>query len=64
MPLTNGSGPCYLRHWPYYFRWMIEGSGSGSGPLSNGSRSGSRMPQNVRIRIRNTEFLGYKVKAV
>jgi hypothetical protein len=34
----------------YYFCLMIEGSGSG--PLTNGS--GSRRPENIRIRIRNT----------
>jgi hypothetical protein len=36
----------------YYFRLMIEGSGSI--PLTNGSGSRSRMPKNMWIRIRNT----------
>ncbi len=102
MPLTNGSGSWYFRHWPsrcqqkthfltqffllitfwryiyiifskiksrkesqnsrnqgfsYYFCMMIEGSGSGSIPLTNGSGSGR--PKNmwirwIRIRICNT----------
>ena len=42
----------------FYFCLVIEGSGSESGsiPLTNGSRSGSRRPKNtwIRIRIRNT----------
>ncbi len=43
----------------YYFCIMIEGSRSGSIPLTNGSGSGSRRPKNmwirwIRIRIRNT----------
>jgi hypothetical protein len=33
----------------YYFCLMIEGSGSGSVPLTNGC--GSRRPKNIRIRI-------------
>ncbi len=32
----------------------VEGSGSRSIPLTNGSGSGSRRPKNIRIRIRNT----------
>jgi hypothetical protein len=36
----------------YYFCMMIEGSGSGSIPLTNGSKSGSRRPKNIWIRIR------------
>ncbi len=35
---------------------MIEGSGSGSIPLTNGSGSGSMRPKNMWIRIRNTAF--------
>jgi hypothetical protein len=40
---------------------MIEGSGSGTMPLTNGSESGSMRPKNmwirwIRIRIRNTEY--------
>jgi hypothetical protein len=38
----------------YYFRLMIEKSGSV--PLTNGS--GSRRPKNIRIRIHNTGFFG------
>jgi hypothetical protein len=38
----------------YYFCMMIEGSGSGSIPLTSGS--GSRRPKNIRIRIWNTGF--------
>ncbi len=77
MPLTNGSGSCYFRHWSsrcqqkiVFFKFsclllfegtftsffkdkkskkslslMIEGSGSGSTPLTNGS--GSRRPKNT-----------------
>jgi hypothetical protein len=37
---------------PSYFCLMIEGSGAGPVPLTNGS--GSRRPKNIRIRIRNT----------
>jgi hypothetical protein len=33
-------------------RRMIEGSGSGSTPLTNGSRSGSVRPKNMWIRVR------------
>ncbi len=42
----------------YYFCLVIEGSGSGSIPLTNGSRSGSRWPKNIwiRIQIRNTYY--------
>ncbi len=53
----------------YYFCLMIEGPGSGSKPLTNGSGSGSRRQKNIRIlriririwiriwiRIRNTDF--------
>ncbi len=36
----------------YYFFLTIEGSRSGSVPLTN--RSGSRRPKHIRIRIRNT----------
>jgi hypothetical protein len=46
----------------YYFCLMIEGSGSI--PLTNGSRSGSRRPKNIRIRrirIRNTGKPQYPV---
>ncbi len=44
----------------YYFCLVIEGSGSGSTPLSNGSASGLRRPKNmwirwIRVRIRNTD---------
>ena len=38
----------------FYFCLMIEGSGVGSVPLTNGSGSGR--PNNIRIRIRNTEI--------
>jgi len=39
---------------------MIEGSGSGSIPLTNGSGSGSRRPKNMRIRwITATLLPGY-----
>ncbi len=41
---------------PYYFCLMMEGSGSGSIPLTNGSGSGSRRPKNMWIRIRNTDL--------
>jgi hypothetical protein len=38
----------------YYFCMMIEGSGSGSIPLTSGPGSGSRRPKNMWIRwIRN-----------
>jgi hypothetical protein len=47
----------------YYFCLMIEGSGSGSIPLTNGSRSGPGRPKymrirwiRIRIRIRNTPY--------
>jgi hypothetical protein len=33
----------------YYFCLMLEGSGAGSIPLTNGSGSGSMMPKNVRV---------------
>ncbi len=46
---------------------MIEGSGSGSIPLTNGSGSGFRRPKNmwirwirIRIRIRNTDLQEFK----
>ncbi len=104
MPLTNGSGSCYYRHWPsrcqqkkkkknfntifpayyflkvhlhhfstiksqkdsqnsrnqgfsYYFCMMIEGSGSGSIPLTSGSGSGR--PKNMWIRIRNAGIYSF-----
>ncbi len=51
----------YLDHriqgFPYYFCLMIEGSGSGSVPLTNGSGSEFKRPKNIRIlriRILNT----------
>jgi hypothetical protein len=53
MPLTNGSGSCYFRHWRF-FCLVIEGprsgseAGSGSIPLTDGS--GSRRPKNMWIR--------------
>ncbi len=46
----------------YYFCLMIEGSGSGSVALTNGS--GSRRPKNIwirRIRIRNTAWKSWIV---
>jgi hypothetical protein len=38
----------------YYFCLMIEGSGSGSMPLTDGSGYGSGRPKNIWIQIRNT----------
>jgi hypothetical protein len=40
----------------YYFCMIIEGSGSGSIPLTSGYGSGSWRPKNMWIRIRNTDF--------
>ncbi len=40
----------------YYFCLMIEGSGTGSVLLTN--RSGSRRLKHLRIRFRNTGFIG------
>jgi hypothetical protein len=42
----------------YFFCLIIEGSRSGSVPMTDGSGSGSRRPKNIwiRIRIRNTAF--------
>jgi hypothetical protein len=47
----------------YFFSLIIEGSGSGSVPRTNGSRSGSRRTKNIpilririQVRIRNTAY--------
>jgi hypothetical protein len=46
---------------PYYFCMMIEGSGSGSIPLTNGSGSGRPKNMCIRwIRIRNTAYRFFK----
>jgi hypothetical protein len=39
--------PVGVKVFSYYFCLMIEGSGSGSIPLTNGSGSGSRRPKNI-----------------
>ncbi len=57
-----------IQGFSYYFCSMIEGSGSGSVSLTNGSGFGSRRPKNIRIlriRIRYTvpyrAFLPYRI---
>ncbi len=46
---------CINQGFSYYFCLMIEGSGSGSIPLTNGS--GSMRPKNMWIRIRDTDIM-------
>jgi hypothetical protein len=45
-----------IQGFSYYFCLVIEGSGSGSIPLTTRSGSGSRRPRNMWIRIHNTGF--------
>ncbi len=40
--------------WRFFLLFCMMIEGSGSIPLTNGSRSGSRRPKNIWIRIRNT----------
>ncbi len=50
MNSQNSRNQCFTN----CFCLMIEKSGSGSIPLTNGSGSGSWKPKNIRFRIRNT----------